>query len=243
MKLTRTSLIILSIVCLLFIVIFPLIFWTCNDSFLTLISTSLTGLGAVATVITLFIAITLYKKFGIESRFLERQADKTLELVDYLKGKVITISNNKFHFLSRFNIDKYKDLDNYEFVKILNPKPIVFKVTDYENFLSKIIEIKKSYWIPNEVREKIEALEFYAYGEEISDLKDDIYAQVDFPNKTNGNYVIPIPNMTVKEFLKIKYDLVKTIEDWLDKHCDIKISLNLKEGNQKIEQQNTMASI
>ena len=118
MKINKKLMIFISLACCLLAFIIPFIFSNCNDSLISILSTSFTALGAIATLFTLFIALMLYQRFGIESRFIERQTDKTLELVDIIKGKVLNIETNKFTYYLRFSIDD-KHLKKEEFYRLL----------------------------------------------------------------------------------------------------------------------------
>lgn len=236
MKAKKAILIIVTTISCITAFVLPFIFSTYKDSLLYTLSVSYTGLGAAATVGTLIIAIILYNKYGIESRFLERQTDKTLELVDYLKGKKVNISNKSLRFFSRFNIDDVEGLNNADFFKSFMNKTIIINVNDYEKFFNEIFEIRKSYWLPKEIREKIESLEYSAYEEEIIDSNNDMYARMDFVSKNDSRkYIVPYPRMSVSEYLKRKNLLIMTIIDWLDKHCNIKLDLRFEEPNQKLK--------
>ena len=45
---------------------------------------------------TLFIAIHLYQRFGLESRFIGAQTDKVLEIVDFFKGRYFSANVNEY---------------------------------------------------------------------------------------------------------------------------------------------------
>lgn len=234
MKTSKSKLKLFSAICCLIVFLIPFAISNRYDSLFSTLSISFTGLGAVATLFTLFIALNLYQKYGSESRFIERQTDKTLELVDYLKGKIVHIKLRNFTLMLRFKIDDYENLNDPEFYNTMKSKTIIIKEKDYEKFFEQIVEIKKSYWLPKEIKQKADLLDYIGYSTEKINPEDEQYARMDFNLVKDGQYVIPVPNMTVKEYVNNKNELIKAIENWLANHCDIKIDLKFEEPNQKI---------
>lgn len=233
MRIGKKLMVFISIFCCLLAFFIPFIFSNCNDSLISVLSTSFTALGAIATLFTLFIALMLYQKFGIESRFIERQTDKTLELVDIIKGKVIYIGTNRYKHFLRFSIDD-KKLKKNEFYNYMKSKTIIIMSDDYQNFVKPLLEIRKSYWLPNVIKEKMKFLEYYGFECEIENPKDELYARMYFNAEKGEKYVLPFPKMTVEEYINKKNELSKSIEKWLSKHSDIKIDLKLEEPNQQM---------
>ena len=232
MKINKTLLTIISLTLCVIVFALPFIFSTCSDSFMSVLSTSFTALGATASLFTLFIALILYQRFGIESRFIERQTDKTLELVDILKGKVINVETKKLTYYLRFNSDDKVKLKE-KFFNYLNPKIMIIRYEDYNQFTNPLYEISKSYWLPKEIKEKMEFLIIKGYQKISDDSTDDKYARMNFGNDKSGDYVLPFFEITFADYIKKKNELTKSIEDWLSKHSDIKIDLKLEEPNQE----------
>jgi len=232
MKLNKILLGIISITCSILAFVLPFVISKSSDSYLSILSTSFTGLGAIASLFTLVIALILYQRFGIESRFIERQTDKTLELVDIIKGKVINVKTKKYNYFLRFKIDD-KNILKEKFYDYLNPKIIIIKHNDYEIFTRSLYEIRKSYWLPKEIKEKMGFLIIYGHKKLSDDSNSEKYARLNFENDNSGDYVLPMPEMTVADYIKKKNELTKSIENWLSKHSDIKIDLKLEEPNQE----------
>ena len=205
-----------------------------SDSWMTVLGTAFTSLGAVATFFTLLIAIFLYNKFSLDNKFLENKTVKVLELADYLKGKTINIETETFVYYLRFNIDDPR-LKNESFYKLMKSRIIVINFNDFNSFTDKVLEMKRSYWLPKEIKEKLEFLNFYAITEISDELKQNKIAKVYLQRENkNGDFGITLPELTVEEFLNKKNLLVEEIYKWINKYSEIKIDLKLEEPEKYI---------
>jgi hypothetical protein len=223
-KLVGTS-IILSI--LAFII--PFFLRDCNDSLLSVLSTSLTAVGTVATLVTLLIAIYLYERFGLESKFINNQTDKVLELVDLLKGRIIMCETNNGKYPLTTNRSKMKAIKGLsKFRENDMPKMILISIDDYDKAWSKILEIKRSYWLPEKIKKKIMFLELIGI-DNIENSQSEKYVRLDFGMEDNKDWSITIPEMTFGEYINHFDALIKSIEKWLKQHSDIIIDFKLEE--------------
>lgn len=231
----KTLLITSIIVCILFFTI-PFIIRNDSDSWMSVIGTAFTSLGAVATFITLLIAIFLYNKFSLDNKFLEYQTLKVLELADYLKGKTININTESFVYYLRFNIDNSK-LENESFYKVMKTRTILINYEDFDSFVDPLLEIKRSYWLPKEIKEKLEFLNLFAICEMDNEIKSETVKVYLKKENKNNEFGIPLPKMTVEEFINNKNRLVQEIHNWINKYSEIKIDLKLEEAERYISKE------
>tara|TARA_R110002051_G_scaffold219450_2_gene283484 strand:+ start:1222 stop:1935 length:714 start_codon:yes stop_codon:yes gene_type:complete len=231
-NLTKKWLIVISLVFILISLIFPFYLAEENDSILTILSASFTAVGTVIALIALYIAIVLYQKFGLESKFIEKRADKVLELVDLLKGRTYTIQTKKFKYFMRFEVDDIKSLSKEPYYIYLKDKTILMNTDDYEKGTKQILNIANSYWLPNEIKKKLEFFKTYAF-EEIDEKEKYAKLKFEFGKKPdNMEWLVPIHKFTVEEFIINKNKLSLEIQEWLTKHCEIKLDLKLNSPNQ-----------
>ena len=218
-----------SIILCLVAFIIPFFMRECNDSLLTVISVSFTAVGTVATLITLLIAIFLYERFGLESRFINNQTDKVLELVDLLKGKYLMCETNNGKYLLGTNRGKIKSIKELsKFNDYDKTKLILISDDDYKKAWSKILMVKRNYWLPQKIKKKLSFLELIAVNE-IENPLDEKYVRLDFGIETDKTWLVTIPEMTFEEFINHLDNLVKYIEKWLKQHSDIIIDFKLEE--------------
>ena len=231
---SKKALFIISGISILISFAFPFFVASENDSFLTVFSTSLAAIGTVIALIALYIAIILYQKFGLESRFIERRTDKVLELVNLLKGRNYTIYTKKFNYFLRFGVDNYEKLSKEPFYKYMKDMVIAMNIDDYEIGTKKILNLRNSYWLPSEIREKLEFFHLYAFTDTEVKKKDKEFARLSFNSegKKSKEWRVTVPTFTVDEYVKKKNELSKEIIKWLSDHCDIKLDLKLDEPNQ-----------
>jgi hypothetical protein len=210
----------------------PFLFAESSDKYIDILSISFSAMGSVATLITLIIALFLFQKFGLESKFVERKTDKVLELVDLLKGKVITVKTEKFNYFLRTNKTDLEQFKKEKFYDSVFPKIMLLRWEDYSKSMDEIVEIRKSYWLPTEIKDKLEFIVF-PMSVKIDDSMDSKFGRFHYGYETEEQWSKPHPETTVEEYTIKQNELVDEIEKWLLKHSDINIELNLDEKNPK----------
>ena len=228
----KTIFLLLLLAFTIFIFLFPFFITTKEDSLLSIISFSFTGLGAFASLFTLVLAIILYQRFGLESKFVEKKADTVLALAECLKGKVIIANYEEGHFFIRpevIQINKFVE-DYPMFKKLLKKIVTVKSEDDYYESMKPILRFTIDPWLPEEIKEKLKLLDFSWYLEVNMEDSLDKYAEFDFGTDEKRLPILPGPEITVEQFIMRYSDLVLEINNWLRKHCDIVIDLKLKES-------------
>ncbi len=220
------KLIICNIIVCILVFFVPFILKNENDSLNSVISTAFTAVGATATLITMIIALSLYQKYGMDSKLVEKQTDKVFELIDTLKGKSLTIHTGKISFYLRFN-NIEEEIKNDPFFNTMYPKKITINDQDYEQFLEPIQNFMRSYLLPDEIKENLKFLELYALADEYN-FNYEEYVKMTYESKTDEEFLLMIPFRTVEEFIDGKNKLVDSINDWLSKHTSIKLNLELE---------------
>lgn len=235
-RLKKKDLITVSLIFLIIAFIIPFTIRTEEESDLEVLTASITAIGALATFITLFIAIALYDRFGLETRFIGKQTDKVLELVDFLKGKYIIASTSQHGYMITTNRDKIEGIRKVPPYENDKSKKIIVDYDNYKKMWSKnLYEIKRSYWLPQKIKKKIEFLEISILAS-VEDPFNESYIRFFSDASRNKNadepieWKIIIPEITFEEFNNNLFNLTKTIEKWLKQHSDIKIDFNLAES-------------
>lgn len=229
-RIKKKDLVSISIFFILVSFIIPFVIRTENETNLTVVSASLTAVGTITTLITLFIAFQLYERFGLESRFIGNQTDKVLELVDFFKGKSFKASTNKYSYFCGTNRDKISLIKNGSNYPIDKSKIVLMNYDDYTKTWDQLFEIKRSYWLPEKLKKKIEFMEFIML-DDVPDAFDEKYIRISASTKRDENveWLKVIPEITFDEFNSKLDILIKAIEKWLKQHSDIRIDLNLAE--------------
>jgi hypothetical protein len=208
----------------------PFLIKSKNDNLISTLSLSFTAVGAMATVATLIIAIILYDRFGLESKFVENQTNKVLELANLLKGRTIVVKGEKFDYFIRPSREQLLHLDEIPFYQNDRKKKVLISSNDFSTFEKDLIAIRRSYWLPNDIKESLAFIEIYGLLK-VENPLDKQYVQMDFGSKTEKTWMLTLPEMTFEKFNSNLHDLVKSIEDWLDNYSNIKIDLRLEEPN------------
>ncbi|PIF34388.1 hypothetical protein CLU81_5028 [Flavobacterium sp. 9] len=228
-KIKKRTLLNTSVILCVIVFLIPFFLKDDSDTLLTTISVSFTAMGATATLITLFIAIFLYERFGLESRFVNNQTDKVLELVDELKGKMFRGVTNNGTYLFGTNRDKLKFIKEFsEFKEDDKEKIVLISLEDYNDCWDKILEISRSYWLPKIIKEKISFLNLIMVNETENPLNDE-YVRLKFGKEVAGEWLITLPKFTFLEFIDHLDSLSSSIEEWLKQHSDLTIDFKLEE--------------
>jgi len=224
-RIRRNYLIWSSIILCLFAFALPFLLKTYSDSFSSVLILSLTAVGTVATVLTLIIAIFLYDRFGLERKFIDKQTDKIFELSELLMGMNITAKTKEVNYIVRLNCERLTHIKEFPSYKKDSKKSILVSFDDYSISFKGLLEIFGSYWIPPEIKNKMEFLDLVAI-DKIENPFDENYVRLNFHSISDNKWVIIIPKMTFGNFINNFYELVKVIDDWLNKHSDFPIKLN-----------------
>lgn len=240
-----------SAICLISF-IFPFFLKDKDATLSNTLSLAFSSLSATATVATLIIAVLLYQQFTIDSILVERQTNKVLELIDLLKGQVVYIGVEEYDYLSRFDIDDDALFESKYYLDMAG-LTLITRSKDFETFFDKIVNISYSYWMPEEIKAKMEFLKitgFYRVVEKAEiknyaklkvskEAEDDEWLLI-MPNlrefKTDATQVIKLEEavLTVNEYIASKNILIKTIVKWLEEKSNIKLDFKMYEPDQSI---------
>ena len=126
---------------------------------------------------------------------------------------------------------------NGPFYQLDKNKIVLINFEDFSKTWDKVLEIKRSYWLPNKIKKKIKFLEFIMF-DDVENPFDEKYIRIHNDiKKTEVNevkWLITYPTITFDEYNKQFYELIKSIEKWLKQHSDIKIDLNMNEPEKYI---------
>jgi hypothetical protein len=217
------------IICIIFFLLPFLLFGNC-ESFYSKLSLAFSTLGSISTLITLIIAIKLFDRFGIEAKFAEKQFDKVIDLIELLKGKQIFIESNKFKYFIQPSQKQFQELKTLEQYLIDSKKTILISVEDYNNAVSSLLILKRNYWLPKQIKVKMEFLDIFGISE-VENQNDETFVKLFFNLKTPEIWGKPLPELTFEEFNKNLIDLVSEIENWLKIHSDIPLDLKFEEAH------------
>jgi hypothetical protein len=215
---------------------------------------SFQAISTFASLTTVCIALILYKKLNIDSIVIQRQTEKVLELVDLIKGRVTFIQMSKLTYLVGFAPESstWYSTEHYKEIAGL---ALITRIKDFHDYGGKLVDLSRSYWLPKEIREKMDFLKFTGYYSTVS-IEDSVdYAKLkfdpkendddewrlitpnlnlrDFHNNTNEPIKIDETFLTVNDYVTSKDSLVNEISDWLKNKTSIDIDLQLDEQNQK----------
>ena len=192
---------------------------------------SFTVIGGLSSLITLIIAVLLFQRFGIDSMFMTKRTEAVLQLVDQLKEINIRATANGGTLFVKFRKENIlQNKRQHEFYKDIYKRSITFKVKDYEKFYKQLYESYSSYWLPEDLREKMFFLiSFKAYKSSVNFAEKIKTANFIFLEEKPGDWLVGLPEQSVEGFQKNINLLVGSIEKWLSKHSNIKLNIRMDE--------------
>lgn len=241
-----------AIICIISFV-FPFFIQDKGATLSNTLSLAFTSLSAAAAVSTLIIAVLLYQQFSIDPILVERQTNKVLELIDLLKGQVVFIGFEEYDYFSRFDIDDDTLFESKYYLQMAG-MTLVTRSKDYESFFSKVVDMSYSYWMPGEIKNKMEFLKITGFFKAVKPEELKQYARLKISSKENADdeWLIITPNLkefktdtdqiikieeavlTVNEYIASKNILIKAIVKWLEEKSNIRLDFKMYEPDQKI---------
>lgn len=212
---------------ILIIAIFPFYFRNkTTESINQTITLSATVLSSLASIVTLWIALKLFNKYGIDASLIEKNSNKVFDLLEEIKTTQFSFaSTGRMFYINMSNPFKYdKQIERFYTDKLIFPDT-------YINSLQKIFKINNSPFMPTDIAKEVDRLQFFLLS-------------YDVPKETINNYVhVRImgvkdkdeisfgrfngKDITVLEFLNIINNIKNATEKWIRDNSVGTVKLNL----------------
>lgn len=249
--------ILLIVVILVISFALPYVITKAYDDQFQILAFSFKAISAFASLTTLCIALLLYQNFNIDSIVIQKQTEKVLELVDLIKGKITYIKTDKFTYLVKFSPESSSFYETPQYLSMAG-LPIITRIDDYNDYGAKLINLSNSYWLPNEIRRKMDFLKFTALTKKVSIEETSSYAKLKFKHidEEDDEWWLVMPNLNdysndfdnpikleetsflVNDYVTSKDSLSREISEWLKTKTSINFDLNLEMPNQMNEAEN-----
>lgn len=186
-------------------------------------------LSTFATIFTLIVALLLYDRFGGRSKAIDNQLKIVLELIEFLRTNKVNIESfgepEKLTWFIWFSKDMslFRKVPNFKYDK---NKFVILRVGKDHLIPYEILRIINDFWLPDEIRKKMEFLEFRSgtfMDEHDFDKKN--YVFLNFHHE-NQDYFLVSESYTFEQLLTNIEDLMNTIKSWIKRNTNIKIDLN-----------------
>ena len=230
---TKDKLYVLSAILLLIAVVIPLCMSCLGENALKVVDSISALIGAFCGVITLFIAILLYNKYGIDQSIADRNLKIVLEILEELKKTVaFAYSESKsgayFVQLNFWNTDlavlsrgpKTQFLDDMVYFRI-----------NYAYAFSNLFDLGRDPFAPKEIVEAIKRIQFVSLTGVKEEDRAEKYAVISarFEEKIENDEIVGRLNnrdMTLREYVQNYMAVKESIKSWLVNHNVDPNSLN-----------------
>ncbi len=232
-KKTNGLIFLLCIILSLALFAIPFIVRERSESINATLSVSFSAVSTVLTAATFVIAYLLYEKLSLDRRIMDKQADVVLQLVDFLKGKTFIAKSDGYAYFIRPAIHQLDDSITLPKYSINSEKVLVINSENYDIFFGALTPLMRSYWMPAEIKEKLNFLEFRLYRKSNSIERSELserYINFAFGHGVKEfDSLLVLPETTMASFISDLKSLVQTIEQWIQERSSIPVELRLWE--------------
>jgi hypothetical protein len=198
-----------------------------NDSNVTIVSSIFTVIQTTATILALIIAVLLFDKFGMNSKFKDKQIEKVLELAEFMSETGLYIKVGRLGYTNMLRQNALNDLvplvPQYNIDK---KKELLFDKAYEKNFLNKVNTLLSHHWFPAEIREKAKIFNIYGFGL-VENNESEEYAKLKVNDIEPTEYWHSIPSTTFEDFGIGLAKFFEVIETWLNNHSEIGVGLKI----------------
>ncbi|MGA2623692.1 MAG: hypothetical protein ABSF91_07560 [Bacteroidota bacterium] len=183
-------------------------------------------LSAVASLLTLVIALLLFEKFGIEATLLKKQTEAVMRLLDAIRKFEMLIHGDRHYILfrvSRRNVIYYKEFYN---------KILIFNTSAFR-FAKELDDSCEDVFMPKEILKKIAPLRISMISSLSSEEQNSKeYLKVDYSfddrKESKEDYGLPEEEkISFQQYVTYWNEIVLSIQQWLQKNSSIKVDLNI----------------
>jgi hypothetical protein len=211
---------------IIFAIVVPFIFQTKEETVNQTINASASILSSIAALLTLIIALLLFNKYGVESPLIEKSSSKVFALLEEIKQTSFSIGNDRFYFWIKMS-DPFKYSAHIE--KYYGEK-LIFS-NDYIYGLDKLFEISNNPFIPKDISEKMDKLQYFSLSFDVKESEQTNYTKVSVARFKKSEELtfgrFNSQDLTLFEFLKILDEVRIEVVQWIQNNSSINIKLNL----------------
>lgn len=215
----QKKIIIIIIVVLIVLCILPFFF---KESTNNNISISSNIISSISSIITLFIAIILYNKYGIAKSIIEKQTEAVLNLLSILKKTRFLLYRGEGHIIQIF-----LDMIDNDLYKEYGDEKIDFNFS-YVNGLKGIGEIAENIFLPIEIVQSIRPVLMQSLSTN-NESKGYIHVTIPgYSEKDEKDFfgILNQKNITLNDFIKQWNQIINISLNWLEKYSNNSLQLN-----------------
>ena len=183
-------------------------------------------IGALASLVTLIIALVLYSKYGVEKSLLNKQTDVVFRLITQLKKTNFMMEMEEGHGLF-LRLDRLKG----EYWDDYKEKKLLFNF-NYAEGLNNIWEITEDVFLPSNIVDKINPLIVQSI-DGIDAIEEKQYMRVSVLGHTRKAKddkfgVLNSKQMSLEEFVAHWENVIDISKKWLKEHSNMSVDLNFE---------------
>jgi len=191
---------------------------------------------ALASLITLVIAVLLYSKYGVEKSVLDKQTEAVLRLLSEFKKTRFIFEYEDGMLQIRLDNLRDKSWKDFKFrpIKGIENKNLRFDI-GYVEGLKNIWDIADDIFLPVDIVEKLNPLSTQVI---IGDKEGGDTLRLEIPGYSVGFFtsekeyknvgILNGKEMTLGEFIKLWDSVITVSTKWLETHSSIPVKLNFE---------------
>jgi fumarate reductase subunit D len=217
---SKSTIIFFCIVFLLLSIYLPFNFRDKSETLNQTINLTGTLIAALASVMTLVIALLLYEKYGIDTAVIDKRRQIVFNLLEKINGLIFFIEGKEISFAISMDSSDKKYLEKYYNLKL------IFSNTYLEE-LEKLFEISSNPFTPKAIVGKMNILKFRVLSFNISDAEKNNYAKL-YPlghrNEKEDFGQLNFNETTLYDFIVMYQDVKDATIEWISQNSSIKTS-------------------
>jgi hypothetical protein len=197
-----------SIICIISFLT-PFVFNT--ESYSSILSLALTLVGTVATVLTLIIGLIILDRYGVKSKFKEREMENVFQILETLRDMKFSVQvENGYYYITALDMKFFIESDKY-----LAAKDQLMAFKGYQT-LAGFRTWKDSYFVPDSIKKELEFLNIFTAF--TTPLEGQEYIRMYILGTKDEIWMTPFSRITVDEFLKKLQILVVAVEKQIEEY-------------------------
>ena len=219
---SKSTIIIFCIVFLILSVYLPFSFRDKTETLNQTINITSTLIAALASVVTLSLALLLYKKYGIDTAIIDKRRLIVFNLLEKINGLIFSVESHQVYFAISMDSSDKTYLEKFYSLKIIFSNA-------YLEELEKLFKISSNPFTPKAIVKKMEVLKFRLLSFNISDAEKPNFAKL-YPlghrneQEDFGRLNSIDADITLYDFIVMYQDVKDVTVEWISQNSSLKYS-------------------
>lgn len=183
---------------------------------------------ALSSLITLWFALLIYSKYGVEKSILNKQTETVLKFLEKLKSTKFIVTDKKQTIFISLRIDNLKSLkEDKHLIKYLDHKLLIN--SSYITELRELFEYRDNLYLPKTISSQFKSLDLFILEQYKGDYSE--YLLLYLPNNDSRHIYGKFnqKDLTFLEFVKMWESVTNATLKWIREKSNFPVALNFQQ--------------